>query len=419
MRRNLPAEVNTPARDDGTPLWRRAATAVWPALRLYLGLITLVATSAWLSPRDLHGGILFLDRGNLLDILRQVASNGILAVGMTLVILTGGIDLSVGSVLGLGCVVGAILLNERAWTAAAMLATGSAALVCGGAAGWLAGHLVPWRSALRPLAIAAGGIAVGGAAALACARAATSGMSGAGVLGCVAAVGIVAGGLNGVLVAWGGLQPFVATLATMTALWGVARLVSGEGGAVHVVEFGPGRGDPWYDRLGERLPLDLPVPGLFFLAAALLAWLVLRFTALGRAVYATGGNEQATRLSGVSVARVKLFAYAASGLLAALAGALYVAEYHQGKPDAGRGVELHAIAAVVIGGASLAGGRGTIAGTVAGVFIMGILTNILQIRQVDSNWQLVLTGSVIALAVLLQEGKLIPGRRKLKREPRR
>jgi len=134
--------------------------------------------------------------------------------------------------------------------------------------------------------------------------------------------------------------------------------------------------------------------------------LVLTRTTFGRYVAAIGGNEQATRMSGINVDRVKVAVYALSGMLACLAGVLYTAQYRQGKPDAGAGMELDAIAAVVIGGTSLMGGKGSVVGTLVGVLIFGFLGNILQLRNIDSNTQLVLKGLIILAAVLLQEGNL-------------
>ena len=149
----------------------------------------------------------------------------------------------------------------------------------------------------------------------------------------------------------------------------------------------------------------LPIPGLFFLAACAIFAVLLGTTTFGRYVYAIGGNEQATRLSGVAVDRVKIAVYALSGMLASLAGVLYTAQYLQGKPDAGEGIELDAIAAVVIGGTSLMGGKGSMGGTLVGVLIFGFLSNILQLNNIDSNTQLVLKGMIILAAVLLQEGQ--------------
>jgi simple sugar transport system permease protein len=126
----------------------------------------------------------------------------------------------------------------------------------------------------------------------------------------------------------------------------------------------------------------------------------------GRYIYAIGGNEQAARLAGIQVDQLKIAVYAISGMLASTAGVLYTAQYRQGKPDAGAGAELDAIAAVVIGGTNLMGGRGSMVGTLVGVLIFGFLGNILQLRNIDSNTQLVLKGGIILAAVLLQEGQL-------------
>ena len=147
----------------------------------------------------------------------------------------------------------------------------------------------------------------------------------------------------------------------------------------------------------------VPVPGPVLPGGGRPFRLLLRATTFGRYVYAIGGNEQAARLSGVAVDRVKIAVYAISGFLASLAGVLYTAQYRQGKPDAGVGMELDAIAAVVIGGTSLMGGKGSIAGTFVGVLIFGFLSNILQLNNIDSNTQLVLKGGIILAAVLLQE----------------
>ena len=167
-----------------------------------------------------------------------------------------------------------------------------------------------------------------------------------------------------------------------------------------------------------------PAPGLFFLAAVIVYGAVLRFTAFGRYVYAIGGNEEAARLSGIDVARVKIATYACSGLLAGIAAVLFVAQYRQGKPDAGAGLELDAIAAVVIGGTSLMGGRGGLAGTLVGVLIFGLLSNLLQLHNINSNLQLVLKGLIIVGTVLVQERNLgeimanlrLPGRRAARSE---
>ncbi len=210
------------------------------------------------------------------------------------------------------------------------------------------------------------------------------------------------GAINGIVIVGGRLQPFIVTLAMMVTALGVARLTAGQNNAVLPVYTGT-NAVAEFDILRSLVFGVIPVPGLFFLAAVLIYGAVLRFTAFGRYVYAIGGNEEAARLSGIDVARTKIATYAVSGMLAGVAAVLFVAQYRQGKPDAGTGLELDAIAAVVIGGTSLMGGRGGIAGTFVGVLIFGLLSNLLQLHNINSNLQLVLKGLIIVGTVLLQE----------------
>jgi len=278
-------------------------------------------------------------------VLRQVSITGLAAVGMTLVILIAGIDLSVGSVMALGSVVTGLLLTHAGWTSVT------------------------------------------------------------GVVIAVSAIGFGIGALNGALIVWGRLQPFIATLAMMVTILGVARLTAGQDSAVLPVYPGSNATSS-FDALRAMIWGIVPAPSLFFLASVVIFGAVLRFTTFGRYVYAVGGNEAATRLSGIAVDRVKVVCYACAGMLACLAGVLYVAQYRQGKPDAGTGLELDAIAAVVIGGTSLMGGRGGIAGTLVGVLIFGFMSNLLQLYNVNSNLQLVFKGAIIVATVLLQERNL-------------
>ena len=189
--------------------------------------------------------------------------------------------------------------------------------------------------------------------------------------------------------------------AMVTAL-GIARLTAGQNNAVLPVYTGSNAtGD--FDILRSLVFGVIPMPGIFFIVAIGIYAVVLKFTPFGRFVYAIGGNEEAARLSGINSGRVKIVTYAVSGLLAGIAAILYVAQYRQGKPDAGAGLELDAIAAVVIGGTSLMGGRGSLAGTFCGVLIFGLLSNILQLHNINSNLQLVLKGLIIIGTVLVQE----------------
>jgi len=300
----------------------------------------------------------FFSRENLTTILLHVSINAILGLGMTFVIITAGIDLSVGSVLA------------------------------------LAGVLTAWTLTSGPVLATLG---VGGTALLAIAVG----------LGMGTAVGV----LNGAITAWLGVAPFMVTLAAMTIARGVARLVTGG------LPIGfPARGDPQFDAKvaaldalhvlgGGRIPVPglprgFPVPALVMIVLALVAAFVLTRTRFGRYVYAVGGNEEAARLAGVPVRGVKLAVYAIAGACAGLTGVLLVGQLRSGGPDAGMMYELNAIAAAVIGGASLFGGVGTAWGTLVGALLIGVLNNALDLLGVQSFWQEIVKGGIILLAVL-------------------
>ncbi len=374
---------------------------------LYIGLAAVFCTGCLLSDQ-------FLTMANQRDVLWQVSLNGILAVGMTLVILTAGIDLSVGSVLSLCTVVCAMLLMDREWTTATMLAVPSmgvfGGLTAGGLTWWIFRHRTGRRRGI-PACIAgvlgAAGIAGTGASAV------DSGFSVLLVLLAVPPVGMVLGLVNGFIIARGKLQPFIVTLAMMISAVGLAKFVAGKGGQIHAIytEGSGAHAPPAFEALASNLVVFgeklIPVPALFFLGCVVLVAFLLRRTRFGRHVYAVGGNEETSRLSGIHVNRVKVGVYAISGFLAGLAAILYCAQYTQGKPDAGAMKELDAIAAVVIGGASLHGGRGRIMGTLVGVLIFGYLSNFLNLERVPSHLQDILKGVIIVGAVLLQEGTLL------------
>jgi ribose/xylose/arabinose/galactoside ABC-type transport system permease subunit len=300
----------------------------------------------------------FMSRANLTTILLHVSINGIIALGCTFVIITAGIDLSVGSVVGLAGVLTAATLTSG--------------------------------EVLRLLGPVGAAIA-------------------AGIVGIAA--GAVVGLLNGTVVARLGVAPFIVTLATMTAARGAARLVTGG------VPVGfPDPGDPLYggkvaalDALhavgGGRIPVPglptgFPVPALVMLALVAAGGFVLMRTRFGRHVYAVGGNEEASRLSGVAVGRIKLGTYAISGGCAGLAAVLLVGQLRSGGPDAGMLYELNAIAAAVIGGTSLFGGIGTAWGALTGALLIGVLNNGLDLLGVQSFWQEIAKGVIILLAVL-------------------
>ncbi|HTY06472.1 MAG TPA: ABC transporter permease [Gemmatimonadales bacterium] len=300
----------------------------------------------------------FFSFGNASIILLHVSINGILTLGMTFVIITAGIDLSVGSLLGFAGV-----LVAGSLTAPGLIAT-----------------------------LGAGGAAV--------------------VATCIGlAVGAAAGVANGAFTAFLGINPFIVTLAMMTIARGAARLVTGG------VPIGfPPLGDPAFrskvaalDALhafgGGRLPFPgsasgLPIPALVMLALVALGALVLTRTRFGRYVYAVGGNEEAARLSGVPVRAVKVGVYAISGACAGLAGVLLVGQLRSGGPDAGMLYELNAIAAAVIGGASLMGGVGSAWGALTGALLIGVLNNALDLLGVQAFWQEIAKGAIILLAVL-------------------
>ncbi|WP_299774590.1 ABC transporter permease [uncultured Pseudoteredinibacter sp.] len=370
--------------------------------KLLLGLALLFAGGIFFSPQDSAGDIIFLAPGNLLNILRQVSITGILAVGMTLVILTGGIDLAVGSLMAFAATLCAMLLTLEE--------THNGGWIGGMSLGFVAAYLItiPIMAFLRRVL-----------AEVYCQCLRVSGLIVAAYLGwqyfnnlhnqasllaiILASITATAllGSISGQLIARGKLQPFIATLAMMVAALGIARLMAGQDMSVFPIYSGINSNEN-FEWLRKSI-FGIPVPGFVFLLIVVSFTLLLRHFRFGRYLYAIGGNERAAYLSGIPVARVKVWVYTLSGALAGIAGVLYCAQYLQGKPDAGTGMELDAIAAVVIGGANLMGGRGTIPGTLLGVLIFGVLSNVLQLNNVDSNTQLLLKGIIIVLAVLLQQ----------------
>jgi ribose/xylose/arabinose/galactoside ABC-type transport system permease subunit len=282
----------------------------------------------------------FLTRSNLLNVMEQTALNAIVAVGMTFVIVSGGIDLSVGSIVALSGVVLASALQ----------------------AGWPV-----------PAAIAVGLV-----------------------------VGALAGLLNGLLITRGRLPPFIATLGLMSVARGAA-LVYTEGRPIS----GFGAGFRW---LATGRVLDVPMPVILTALVYVAAWFVLTRTRFGRYVYAIGGNEEATRLSGVSVRFHKTMVYVLSGLMSAAAAVLLTARLNSAQPIAGMMYELDAIAATVIGGTSLLGGEGSLGGTLIGALIMGVLKNGLNLLGVSSFLQQIVIGVVIIGAVVIDSALKRPGK---------
>ncbi len=387
-----------------------ALKGVLSSAKYYLGLIVLIVIGVAFSPHDSEGGNIFLSTANLSDVFRQVSNIGVISIGMTLVIIAGGIDLSVGSTMSLGSVLCAMLLTQPGWNGASGFALVVSVPVLFGLVlgAWTALGRMRHRDAVdeaaSPVAwIAAALLTVGYAVLMVVLLPGKLPMWL--VLLVVPLSGCAMGVLNGVIITRGRMQPFIVTLASMVGIMGAARLISGQDTAVHAIYSGSNATRDI--ELLRALLFDLvPVPALFFLGVSLIFGFVLSGTVFGTCLYAIGGNERAARLSGLQVDRHKIATYAISGALSALVGVLFAAQFRQGKADAGQGWELDAIAAVVIGGTTLVGGAGRITGTIAGVLIFGFLGNILLLNNIDSNTQLLLKGIIIVAAVFLQQTPL-------------
>lgn len=336
--------------------WRTKLARLWsvPATRALVAFLFVVVIGCVFNA---HGA--FFKVGTHRDALRQASVFGILACGMTLVIVSGGIDLAVGSVLALIAVFFSLMTIHWGWS--------------------------PWIA--LPLCLI---------------------------------IGALCGSASGAVTSYLGIQPFIATLAMMVFARGLAKTVSGgmkistavknPDGTFHYVDvpavfrFIDSRILRTADEHG-RINGNVAVVTVIFLVCALVAWVFLSRHYWGRYLYAIGGNEQAARLSGVPVRISKLLAYAASGLLAGVAGICQAAQEQQGDPEAGVGYELTAIAIVVIGGTSLAGGRGGIGLALLGTLTIGYLEKVLSINAVPEASRLMLTGAIIIVAVLAQRRK--------------
>jgi ribose transport system permease protein len=339
MRRARVSEEEGAARPD-----RRAALAVLGKFQSFIGLAAIFLVASVICVRN--GTNMFLSPDNLSNLIRSISENGIMAIGMTLVILLGGIDLSVGAILGLSATASADLLTHRGvpmWPAIALVLLMTAAF----------------------------------------------------------------GFFNGVIHTKLNVQAFIITLASMNIARGLARFWSGGQGIP--IAYGAGRGtaDPAFGVLADRIFktdsfFGVPVPAICFLLIAALFSVLLNYTRFGRYVYAIGGNETAAFLSGIKVDRIKIALFALCGVLAGFAGIVHAAQLRQGSPNDGTGYELSAIAAVAIGGTSMAGGKGTMAGTVVGALILGVLDNMLGLKNVNNNLQLIIKGLIIVAAVIMQ-----------------
>ncbi|MCZ2260667.1 ribose ABC transporter permease [Sporosarcina sp. G11-34] len=311
-------------------LLKSKSTSIFQKIGPLIGLLLIVVIISIMNPS-------FLAMNNLLNVLRQVSINALIAFGMTFVILTGGIDLSVGSILAL---------------------TGAVT------AGLMAGGMDPMLAMFLGLLL-----------------------------------GAILGAINGIIIAKGKVAPFIATLATMTIYRGLT-LVYTEGRPIS------GLGDSTaFKMLGKGYLFGIPVPVITMAITFGILYFILKKTTFGRRVYAVGGNEEASKLSGISVDRIKIYVYALTGLLAALAALILTSRLNSAQPTAGNMFELDAIAAVVLGGTSLTGGRGWIVGTLIGALIIGVLNNGLNLIGVSSFFQQVVKGLVILIAVLLDRKK--------------
>lgn len=284
----------------------------------------------------------FRTPSNLMSLLRQASFNGLIAFGMTLVILSDGIDLSVGSVFALSAIICAELLMFGMPAFVAIL-----------------------------LALAAG---------------------------------TALGAISGLLVTKGRLQPFIATLITMTAYRGLAKIITG-GKPISQLAGNTTSGEFLFKAMGKGNVLlfetiKIPIPAIILVLAFLIVFFVLNKTTFGRRIYATGSNAKCANLVGVNTAKIKIACYSISGFLAALAGLLMISRLDSAQPTLGDGYELDAIAAVALGGTSMSGGRGKITGTIAGVLIIAVLNNGLNIMDVSSYYQEVIKALVILVAVL-------------------
>jgi len=288
----------------------------------------------------------FLQPQNLINVIRQVAAIGIIATGMTFVIIINGIDLSVGSIVA----VSAVVSSSLAQTPEA--------------------SVIMYPGLQLPVIVAIlSGLLVGG----------------------------LLGLINGSLIAGFKIAPFIATLGMMTAARGLALIYS-NGRPIS-------RLSPAFNFIGQGDFLFIPVPIWILAIVAVSAHIILNFTRFGRHTYAIGGNEQAARVSGIHLNRIKVGIFALSGLLAGLAGIMLAARIGSGNPQLGTGIELDAITAAVIGGTSFNGGIGTVWGTIVGALIIGIINNGLDLLNVSPFMQQVVKGSIIVLAIIIDERK--------------
>lgn len=291
-----------------------------------IGFLILCLIISILTPR-------FLNINNILNVLTQVSVNAIIAIGMSFVILTGGIDLSVGSILAIsGAVAASIVKSGNSLFSAIMAAV---------------------------------------------------------------VIGILIGGFNGIIISKRKIQPFIVTLATMTIFRGVTYVFTN---GIPISGL-----DTNFTSIGNKRLIGVPLPVIFIIIVFLLAWYILTQTRFGRYVYALGGNEDSARLSGINTDRVKMLVYIICGIASSISGVIVTSRIGSASPNAGTGYELDAIAAVVLGGTSTAGGEGNVTGTIIGAMIIGVLNNGLNLMNVSPFYQSIVKGIVILLAVMMDK----------------
>jgi ribose transport system permease protein len=301
---------------------------VWQTLGPLLSLIIL-CVFIWIQEP------VFMTGNNWLNILRQASLVAILGAGMTFVILTGGIDLSVGSIVALSSVCGGLLMWDHGWNM--------------------------WPA-----------------------------------VGVMILVGGLCGLINGLIITIGKIPPFIVTLGTMQIFRGAALELTNGKPIFDLTSRAPG-----FDIFGTRRVGAIPTPVIIVIIVFVIAFLILRYTRLGLYTYSIGGNEQATRFSGVHINRYKLAVYTMMGLAAGIAGVMWSSRLNSTQPTVATGEELNAIAAVVIGGTSLFGGEGTVIGTLIGALLMAVIRNGLNLLHISAFYQQIVIGAVIILAVLI------------------
>lgn len=318
------ATATTPGRGGG----RFSIGRIWQTFGPLLSLM-LLSMLIWSQES------VFMTSGNWLNVARQASLTAILGVGMTFVILTAGIDLSVGSMVALSAVSGALMIDKHGWGM--------------------------WQSVLLMLG-----------------------------------VGALAGLINGLIITIGKIPPFIATLGTMQIYRGAAsQLTAGQ-----PISF-LNKKIPDWDIWGTRNLGPIPSPVIIAFCTFLVGFLILRYTRLGLYIYAIGGNETATRFSGVRIDRYILAVYTFMGICCGIAAIMLTSRLNSAKADFATGEELNAIAAVVIGGTSLFGGEGTIVGTMIGALLMAVIRNGLTLMHISAFYQQIVIGAVIILAVLV------------------